>query len=64
VRLSPRRTRDWAASRYDLRGMVSAYEWLLLRLVATGPDGRATDRAVRSEAPAWSAPPAPTEGVG
>jgi hypothetical protein len=35
-RLNPQRVRDWASSRFDLRGMVSAYEWLLSRLVATG----------------------------
>jgi len=34
--LNPRRVRDWAFSQFDLRGMVSAYEWLLSRLVATG----------------------------
>ena len=39
VRLGPRRTRDWAASRFDLRGMVSAYETLLLRLVGPNSGG-------------------------
>jgi hypothetical protein len=34
TRLNPRRVRDWAASRFDLVGMVSAYEWLFLRLAA------------------------------
>ena len=36
ARLNPRRVRDWASSRYDLRGMVSAYEWLLSRLAVRG----------------------------
>jgi hypothetical protein len=45
VRLSPRRTRDWAASRYDLVGMVSAYEWLLTKLLATDRSGGDADPA-------------------
>jgi Glycosyl transferases group 1 len=36
ARLNPRRVRDWASGRYDLGGMVSAYEWLLFRLAARG----------------------------
>jgi hypothetical protein len=48
VRLSPRRTRDWATSRFDLRGMVSAYEWLLTKLATTGPDGGDADPASRT----------------
>jgi hypothetical protein len=36
ARLNPQRVRDWASSRFDLRGMVSAYEWLLSRMVAAG----------------------------
>jgi hypothetical protein len=35
-RLEPRRVRDWAASQFNLPGMVSAYEWLFTQLVATG----------------------------
>jgi hypothetical protein len=48
VRLSPRRTREWAASRYDLVGMVSAYEWLLTKLLATGRGGGDADPARRT----------------
>jgi glycosyltransferase involved in cell wall biosynthesis len=33
ARLDPRRVRAHATSRFDLRGMVSAYEWLFTRLV-------------------------------
>jgi Glycosyl transferases group 1 len=36
ARLNPQRVRDWASSQFDLLGMVSAYEWLLSRLVAAG----------------------------
>jgi hypothetical protein len=48
VRLNPRRTRDWAASRYDLVGMVSAYEWLLTKLLATDRGGGDADPASRT----------------
>ncbi len=34
--LDPRRVRAHAASRFDLRGMVSAYEWLFTQLVSAG----------------------------
>ena len=34
--LDPRRVRSHAASRFDLVGMVSAYEWLFTRLVGAG----------------------------
>jgi hypothetical protein len=45
VRLSQRRTRGWAASRYDLVGMVSAYEWLLTKLLTIGRGGGDADPA-------------------
>jgi Glycosyl transferases group 1 len=63
-RLDPRRVRAHAASRFDLRGMVSAYEWLLTQLAATpGPDGGGAAAATRSDAPARSVP-APTARTG
>jgi glycosyltransferase involved in cell wall biosynthesis len=34
--LDPTRVRSHAASRFDLRGMVSAYEWLFIQLVSAG----------------------------
>jgi hypothetical protein len=64
VRLSPRRTRDWAASRFDLRGMVSAYEWLLTKLATTGPDGGDADSATRSDGSAALGVPGRIEPTG
>ncbi len=62
--LDPRRVRSYAASRFDLVGMVSAYEWLLTKLATAGPDGAAADPGARSDASALAAMPAPTEGTG
>jgi hypothetical protein len=67
VRLSPRRTRDWAASRYDLVGMVSAYEWLLTKLLATDRGGGDADPASRtgdSVPPGMAERAEPTGGCG
>ncbi len=50
-RMDPRRVRAHAASRFDLVGMVSAYEWLFTRLVgaATGAaDGRGQPAATQA----------------
>jgi glycosyltransferase involved in cell wall biosynthesis len=56
-RLDPRRVRAHAASRFDLRGMVSAYEWLLTQFAAIpGADGGGGLAATPSDAPAGSAP--------
>ncbi len=63
-RLDPRRVRAHAASRFDLRGMVSAYEWLLTQLAAIpGPVDGGAAAATRSDAPARSVP-APTARTG
>jgi hypothetical protein len=62
-RLDPRRVRAHAISRYDDRGMVSAYEWLLTQLLTTGPDARSVDAITRSDASArWA--PAPIARTG
>src|SRR6266545_3720255 len=46
ARLDPQRVRAHATSRYDLTGMVSAYEWLFTQLVAAGgPDCRGATAA-------------------
>jgi hypothetical protein len=63
-RLDPRWVRAHAASRFDLVGMVSAYEWLLTKLATTAPEREATDPATRSDDSALSARPAPTKGTG
>lgn len=66
-RLDPRRVRAHAASRFDLRGMVSAYQWLLTRLaVIGGPDGGSPADAptTRSDASAPRAAPAPIARTG
>src|SRR6266498_2918356 len=56
-RLDPRRVRAHAASRFDLRGMVSAYEWLLTQFAAIpAADGGGGLAATPSDAPAGSAP--------
>ena len=62
--LDPRRVRAHAASRYDDRGMVSAYEWLLTQLLTTGgPDARSADAITRSDGSArWA--PAPIARTG
>ena len=59
--LDPRRVRSYAASQFDLIGMVSAYEWLLTKLATTGPEGRAADPGAPSDASDPLAMPAPTE---
>ncbi len=49
--LDPRRVRAHAASRFDLVGMVSAYEWLFTRLVgaaAGAADGRGQPAATQA----------------
>ena len=62
-RLDPRRVRAHAASRYDDRGVVSAYEWLLTQLLTTGPDARSADAITRSDGSArWA--PAPIARTG
>ncbi len=64
-RLDPRRVRAHAASRFDVRGMVSAYEWLLTQLAATsGPDGEGGDAATGPDASAPRAAPAPIAWTG
>ncbi len=47
-RLDPRRVRAHAASRFDLRGMVSAYEWLLTQFAADGGGGLAATPSAAS----------------
>jgi hypothetical protein len=62
-RLDPAWVRAHAASRYDDRGMVSAYEWLLTKLVATGGPDRGDVAGSRSDASApWT--PAPIARTG
>jgi len=62
-RLDPAQVRSYAAGRFDLVGMVSAYEWLLAKLVTTGPAGGTADTATRSDATAALALPASIDGT-